>query len=156
MIGMTPMTRYAGEQSFVIPGANVVFDWPAGLPETISLAGTPLTTDNMMVMVDPTQYLPVTIVSDKTSNTAISIDLYEVTTDAMGVVATPFVIDLASTDPTALVLPPGVLVAGHTYFFRAITHQGGFPNIATGDLATAAPPFNVGYNDSGVFTVEMP
>jgi len=50
------------------------------------------------------------------------------------------VIDLASTDPTALVLPPGVLVAGHTYFFRAITHQGGFPNIATGDLATAAPP----------------
>jgi hypothetical protein len=156
MVGMTAMTRYAGEQSFVAPGPNLVFDWPAGLPETISLAGTPLTTDNMMVMVDPTKYLPVTIVSDKQTNTAITIDLYEVTTDTMGVIATPFVIDLASTDPTALVLPPGVLVAGHTYFFRAITHQGGFPNIATGDLATAAPPFNVGYNDSGVFTVEMP
>ena len=157
MIGMAPMTRYAGEQSFVAPGANLVFDWPAGLPETISLASTPLTSDNMMVTVDPTKYLPVTLLSDKASNTFVSVDLYEVVTDAMsGALTTPFVIELASTDPTSLVLPPGVLVAGHSYFFRAVTHQGGFPNIATGDLATAAPPFHVGYNDSGVFTVEMP
>ena len=65
-------------------------------------------------------------------------------------------IQLASTDPTVLVLPPGVLVTGHSYFFRAATHQGGYPNIATGDLATTAPPFHIGYNDSAVFTVEMP
>lgn len=156
MIGMTPMTRYAGEQSFVEPGGNLVFDWPAGLPETISLASTPLTTDNMTVMVDPAAYLPVTLVNDKPANTFVSVDLYEVKTDAMGAVTTPFVIGLASTDPNALVLPPGVLVAGHSYFFRAVTHQGGYPNIATGDLATSAPPFHVGYNDSGVFTVEMP
>ncbi|HET9991909.1 MAG TPA: hypothetical protein VFQ65_25445 [Kofleriaceae bacterium] len=156
MIGMTPMTRYAGEQSFVAPAPGLVLDWPAGLPETISLASTPLTTDNMLVTVDPTKYLPVTLVNDKATNTFVSVDLYEVKSDATGAVTTPFVIELASTDPTALVLPPGVLVAGHSYFFRAVTHQGGFPNIATGDLATAAPPFHVGYNDSGVFTVEMP
>jgi hypothetical protein len=156
MIGATPMTRYAGEQSFVAPGPSLVFDWPAGLPETISLASTPLTTDNMMVPVDPAAYLPVTLVNDKPANAFVSVDLYEVVTDAMGAVTTPFVIELASPDPNALVLPPGVLVAGHTYFFRAITHQGGFPNIATGDLATSAPPFHIGYNDSGVFTVEMP
>jgi hypothetical protein len=155
MIGMTPMARYAGEQSFVAPGPNLVFDWPAGLPETISLASTPLTTDNMTVMVDPTAYLAVTLVNDKATNTFVSVDLYEVKSDTTGTVTTPFVIELASTDPTALVLPPGVLVAGHTYFFRAVTHQGGYPNIARGDLATAAPPFHIGYNDSGVFTVEM-
>ncbi|HEY6035735.1 MAG TPA: hypothetical protein VIV58_15780, partial [Kofleriaceae bacterium] len=28
MIGTTPMTRYAGEQSFVAPGSGLVFDWP--------------------------------------------------------------------------------------------------------------------------------
>ncbi|HEY6037817.1 MAG TPA: hypothetical protein VIV58_26230 [Kofleriaceae bacterium] len=156
MIGTTPMTRYAGEQSFVAPGSGLVFDWPAGLPETISLASTPLTTDNMMVTVDPAAYLPVALVNDKPANTFVSVDLFEVVTDTMGAVTTPFVIELASPDPSALVLPPGVLVAGHTYFFRAVTHQGGFPNLATGDLATSAPPFHLGYNDSGVFTVEMP
>ena len=156
MIGMTPLTLYAGEQSFVAPGGSVVFDWPAGLPETISLANRPLATDNTTVMVDPATYLPVTLVNDKPANTFVSVDLYEVVTDAMGAVTTPFVIELAASDPNALVLPPGVLVAGHTYFFRAITHQGGFPNIAAGDLATSAPPFHIGYNDSGVFTVEKP
>ena len=63
------------------------------------------------------------------------------------------VIDATAVDPAALVFPPDVFVVGHTYFIEAITHQGGWPNAATGDFQTQAPPFYVGYNYSGVFTV---
>ncbi|MEO8552923.1 MAG: hypothetical protein ABI678_23265 [Kofleriaceae bacterium] len=153
---MTAFSLDAGEQTFTTPSANLAFDLPAGLPETISLESTPLTTDNMTVALDPTKYAHVTMVNDRPSATFVSAQVLEVTVDAAGTPALKLVIEIAASDPAALVLPPNTLVVGHTYTIAAITHQGGFPNLATGDLATTAPPFHVAHNYSGVFTVESP
>jgi len=147
------LTLTAGLQTIVQPSANPMFDMPAGLPQTISLDDMPLATDNMTVVVDPTKYVHISMVNDRTANTFVQIALYEVLTPDATTATTKLVIDALAVDPTALVLPPDVFVAGHTYVIEAITHQGGWPNTATGDFQTQAPPFYVGYSYSGVFTV---
>jgi hypothetical protein len=143
----------AGLETIVQPAPGQTFDMPAGLPQTISLADVPLTSDNMAVSVDPSKYVHITMVNDRTTNTFVQAALFEVLTPDAMTLTTKLVIDATAVDPTALVLPPDVFVVGHTYFIEAITHQGGFPNAATGDFQTQAPPFYVGYNYSGVFTV---
>lgn len=146
----------AGEQTFTTPSANLTIDLPAGLPETISIESTPLTTDNMTVALDTTKYLHVTMVNDRPMATFLTAAVFEVTVDTAGVPTVKYVMESSASDPAALVLPPNVLVAGHMYFIEAVARVGGFPNFATGDLATQAPPFHVAYNYSGVFTVESP
>lgn len=146
----------AGLQTIVQPSAGQTFDMPAGLPQTISLNDTPLTSDNMMVDVDPSKYVHITMVNDRTTNTFVQAELFEVLTPDPMTLTTKLVIDALAVDPTQLVLPPDVFVAGHTYFIQAVTRQGGWPNIASGDFQTQAPPFYVGYNYSGVFTVLPP
>jgi hypothetical protein len=143
----------AGLETIVQPSASQTFDMPAGLPQSISLNEMPLATDNMTVTVDPTKYVHITMVNDRTANTFVEVALFEVLTPDATTVTTKLVIDALAVDPTALVLPPDVFVAGHTYFIEASAHQGGFPNAATGDFQTQAPPFYVGYSFSGVFTV---
>jgi hypothetical protein len=143
----------AGLQTIVQPSANQTFDMPAGLPQTISFDSIPLTSDNMTVSVDPSKYVHISMLNDRTTNTFVQAALFEVLTPDATTVTTKLVIDATAVDPTALVFPPDVFVAGHTYFIEAIAHQGGWPNAATGDFQTQAPPFYVGYNYSGVFTV---
>ncbi|MEO8840684.1 MAG: hypothetical protein ABI591_07985 [Kofleriaceae bacterium] len=143
----------AGLQTIVQPMSGQTFDMPAGLPQTISLNDMPLTSDNMAVYVDPAKYVHITMVNDRTTNTFVQAELFEVLTPDAMTVTTKLVLDALAVDPTALVMPPDVFVAGHTYFIQAITRQGGWPNAATGDFQTQAPPFYVGYNYSGVFTV---
>jgi len=153
---MTALGLAAGEQTFTTPGANLTVDLPAGLPVTISLGTTLLASDNTTVPLDTTKYAHITMVNDRPSATFVSAQVYEVTVDTMGVPSVKFVIEAAASDPAALVLPPNVLAVGHMYVILAITHVGGYPNLATGDLATTAPPLHVAYNYSGVFTVENP
>ncbi len=143
----------AGLQSIVPPGTGLALDLPAGLPQAISLGTTPLATDNMMVTIDPTAYVPVSMIADRTANTFVQIAVFEITTPDATTVKTAQVIEVASNDPGKLVLPPDVFVVGHTYVLEAITRQGGWAHVATGDLATTAPPFHIGYSYSGVFTV---
>jgi hypothetical protein len=42
---------------------------------------------------------------------------------------------------------------GKFYTLRAVTIQGGFPQIATGDLAVRELPIAQGYLDSGMFQI---
>jgi hypothetical protein len=105
------------------------------------------------VTIDPSTYARITMVNDRTTSTFVQAAVFEITTPDATTVKSTLVIDALAIDPTALVVPADVFVAGHTYVIQAITHQGGWPMAATGDFETQAPPYYIGYSYSGVFTV---
>ena len=145
------MTLYAGLYSILEPGAANTLDLPAALPQTISIAQQPLTSDGMTVSLDLTRPVDVTFVADVAVNTTYELVLYELV--LVGPTAkTQVVIDVRGTDPK-LALPSELIQVGHTYMIRLYTLKGGYGNATTGDLQTLTLPYSSGYLDSGVFTV---
>lgn len=137
------------------PAMGMTLDLPAGLPLTVSLEQMPLTSDNMAIQLDPAKYAHVTILADHAANTMYRATLYEVIPMAPGA-KLQYVVESLSNDPQSLVLPPDAFQAGHTYVIEAVCFQGGYPNVATGDLVTTSPPIHYGVAMSGVFTVQNP
>ncbi len=152
-LGGNPVTLSASLSSSVEPTPGMILDLPAGLaPATID--GTPLTTDGMSVMLDPTTALDVTLAPDNASNTIYTVRIDEITVVGMSVTRTP-IVSVEGPGPQ-LALPPRVLQTGHTYTLVTACIVGGVLNAASGDLQTFALPLSVGQVDSAVFTVAAP
>lgn len=147
-----PATLQASLQQIVAPTTGQVLDFPAGLPEAISLDTRPLSTDGVMIP-KPTAPVHVSFVSAIQTNTLYAVNLYELVPNAGG---TALVHDLrisAITLAPEVDLPPELFEAGKIYVVRAYCIQGGFPKAAEGDLRVRSLPYAHGFLDSGVFTV---
>ena len=144
----------SGMYSYAAAGTGLTLGMAAGLPQTITINQTPLTTDNLTVMLDPTKFASVTLAVDRPVNTAYELVLYEVLPGSPP--ALRRVEEMLAVDPSKLVLSPDAFQAGHLYTIDAITYVGGYVNAATGDLLHRSLPMEFSYNYSGVFTVANP
>lgn len=147
-----PATLQAGLQQIVAPTPSQVLDFPAGLPEAISIDGRPLSTDGVTI-AKPTQPVSVTFVSAIQTNTLYAVNLYELVPNAGGTALShQLVLSTYALAPRAT-FPPGLFEAGKIYVLRAYCIQGGLPKAAEGDLRVRSLPYAHGFLDSGVFTV---
>jgi hypothetical protein len=146
-----PTSLNAFAYTFADPASGMTLDLPAGMPDLISLAGAPLNVDGMTVVIDPTKGVAVDIVPDAAVNTLYQIQIDELVSDGVTVKRKP-VANVRGPDKN-FVLPPWYFLVNHTYKITASCIVGGYPNAATGDLATFALPMSVGQLDSAVFTV---
>jgi hypothetical protein len=154
-----PVTASTGLYQLVQPTAGMTLDLPAGLPITITMGDTTLTTDGATVTVDPTKAVPVSFVSDVADNTLFQLQLFELVPNATtGATALTYLQKLgaSSSNGPSFLLPPELFEVGKTYVLRAVCIQGGFTTISTGDLTNRSLPQAVGYMDSAVFTVAAP
>ncbi len=156
-----PVTLSAGMQQFlepslVSPGFNLAL--PAGLPVLISIDGKQLSTDGQMI-AQPTKFAQVTFLPDNTNATMFNLQVFDLLPNAAKTALEYHqVFGAASAETTAtgeatFEVPPEIFQAGHSYTMRALCMFGGYPGLATGDLATRELPLAQSYLDSGVFTV---
>lgn len=153
-----PVTPQTGLFQLVEPTDGMTLDLPAGLPITITMADTALTTDGVTMTVDPAKAVPVSFQADVVDNTVYQLQLFELVPNAAtGATALAYHQTLGATGTkSSFLLPPELFEVGKTYVLRAICIQGGFPTLDTGDLTNRAPPQAVGFLDSAVFTVAAP
>ncbi len=154
MVGSTQVTFASTMTQQVDPASGLKLDLPVALPQSVSLAGTPLATDGMTATVDPTTPLDVSVTTDGMPADVYALGLIDLVSSGSTVMTVP-VIQLYSLG-TDFTLPPNVLQAGHTYVLRAGALAGGNTNAATGDLETFTFPASYGIATSGVFTVAGP
>jgi hypothetical protein len=156
MVNGLPLELAATASSLLIPDASMpTLDFPAALPQTISIDGQSLATDNVSITLDPTMPAALTVVVDRQTTQMYQAVLYEIvpgTTTAQ----LSQVVEILTNDPANLVIPGGVLVAGQTYTVWIGCYADGFAGAATGDLQTTSPPFDSAGSYSGVFTVSNP
>ncbi len=150
---MLVATLSAGLYQVLEPAPALTLDLPAGLPQIITLAGTPLVLDGASVIIDPLHAVTVSFTNDQASNTLYQLQLFELLPDAAGTALVQNLRFGATGTQASFILPPEQFIAGHTYSLRAICISGGYPAIAAGDLSQRQLPVAVGYFDSGVFTV---
>lgn len=130
----------------------LTFDSPAGLPVTVQINATPLTTDGTAVMLDPTKPVVVDATLDAPQNSAYAARLVELDASGASVTRTS-IAEMVVTGTPHFVFPPELFVAGHMYYVQVTSYQGGFDGAASGDLQTVTLPYSIGTLDSGVFTV---
>jgi hypothetical protein len=131
-------------------------DFPAALPQTISIDNQPLSTDGMTAMIDPTMPATISVVADTQNTILYAATLYELLAASPTTEQLQYVVAVLTNDPSTLELPSNVLVAGHTYTLQVTCYSDGFSGAATGDLVTSSPPFDSASTFSGVFTVANP
>jgi hypothetical protein len=153
-----PVTPQAGMFQLVFPTAGMNLDLPAGLPITLTMNGTALTTDGATMTVDPAKAVSVSFVADAQNNTLFQLQLFELVPNSQTApTALVYLQKLGATgSKPAFTLPPELFEVGKTYVLRAICIQGGFPTIAMGDLTNRTPPQAVSFLDGAVFTVAAP
>jgi len=134
------------------PSPNLALALPAGLPELITLDGMSLSTDGLTIP-QPLRPLEVTFVTDKPGNTLYSVELYELVPNAGGTALRLDRVVTAFAPMPKLALPAEHFKPGSFYTIRAISHAGGYPNLADGDLVTRSLPIATSFLDSGVFQV---
>jgi hypothetical protein len=142
----------AASLSSVVDATATSAPLDAGLPTTILLGSTMLSTDGQMVTVDQTVPVAFSFLSDKSMNTTYGANVYELVVNGTAVEKN-LLIAAVSTEPNFL-FPAGTLQTGHTYSITAVCGQGGVPNAATGDLQSSSFPVSHGAVDSAVFTVQ--
>lgn len=150
-----PVTLSAGmnqfiEPSLVAPGFELTE--PAGLPVLISIDGTQLSTDGQMIST-PSQFVEVTFLPDNTNATVFNLQVYDLLPNAAATALEYHLVFAAASDAAKFEVPPEIFQTGHFYTIRALCTFGGYPGIASGDLATRELPLAQSYLDSGVFTV---
>jgi hypothetical protein len=151
-VQMLPIDLHAGLYQLAEPTAGMVLDLPAGLPEVITIDGKPLSTDGLSI-TKPTKPVKVTFVAGITNNTLYQLQLFEIVPNTGGTALVQKIV-LAATGTTAeFTLPPDLFAPGHFYNLRAHCIQGGYPDVAIGDLRRRELPIAVGYLDGGVFAV---
>ena len=155
MVGTTPATLAAQMATYQLASSTVTLDFPAPLPQMVSLDATQLASDGASVPLDPTATHTVTITTEASpAATLYVVDVVELVVNGNAIDRT-VVLDARSTDPV-ITLPPGTFKQGSTYTLTAGTVAGGFTNVASGDLDAVALPFTVSQIDSGTFTVVAP
>jgi hypothetical protein len=129
---------------------------PSSLPLVTTLAGTPLVTDNLMVMLDPTMPATASFTFDAGSNSFYQLQIFQlVPNSANTALQFQTVMQLSGLQPQ-FTIPPKTFVVGNNYALRAVCVGDGYPNIANGDLTVRSLPFSLGLADSGAFTVMAP
>ena len=151
MFNAMPVTLTASLWSFVDSSAtSATFD--AGLPTTINVGQTQLTTDGQMLTIDPTKPIEITFSPDQSTNLLFTARIDELVVNGTAVERQQ-IFSGVSTEHT-FDLPSDLLASGHTYVIDAGCIQGGYTQAASGDLETFAFPFSSSQLDSGVFTVQ--
>ena len=151
MFNAIPVTLTASLWSYVDASAtSATFD--AGLPTTINIGATQLTTDGQTVMVDATKPIEITFLPDQSMNTLFTARIDELVVNGTAV-DRHTIFTGVSTERT-FDLPSDQLVSGHTYVIDAGCIQGGYTQAASGNLQTFAFPLSFSQLDSGVFTVQ--
>jgi hypothetical protein len=156
-----PVTLFAGmnqflEPSLAAPGFELTL--PAGLPELIAMDGKPLSTDGQMI-ASPTKFVEVTFLPDNANATLFNLQLFDLLPNAAMTALEYHQVFAAASNKTtstgeaSFEVPPEIFQVGHSYTIRALSTAGGYPGLATGDLATRELPLAQSYLDSGVFTV---
>jgi len=153
-----PVTLYAGLNQHLAPTAGATLDMPVGLPVLVLVNDMPLTSDGLMLTLDPNKALTLSLVADRTVNTFYQFNVYELVPNAA---MPPTALErktayVALGTAPEIKVPAGTLATGKTYTIRAHCLLGGFPGIATGDLSQRDLPLSIGYLESGVFTVAAP
>ena len=149
---MLTIDLHAGLYQLAEPTAPMVLDLPAGLPEVITIDGKPLSTDGLSI-AKPTKPVKVTFVAAITNNTLYQLQVYEIVPNTGATALVQKIVLSATGIKAEFTLPPDLFVSGHLYNLRAHCIQGGYPDIAIGDLRRRTLPIAVGYLDGGVFTV---
>jgi hypothetical protein len=154
-----PMFTQLAEFLDASPGLGAVdATLAAGMPLVITLAGSALSTDDLTVTLDPTQPQPVSFTVDHDGDTFYQLQVFQL----VGNVATSptalvyETIFAASALAPSFTLPANLMTAGQSYVIRAITINGGFPALATGDLTMRTLPLSRGLQDGGAFTIAAP
>ena len=151
MFNAMPVTLTASLWSFVDASAtSATFD--AGLPTTINIGTTQLTTDGQMVAVDATKPIEITFSPDQSTNTLFTARIDELVVNGMAVERRPIFTGVSTM--STFDLPSDQLASGHTYVIDAGCIHGGYTQAASGDLETFAFPLSFSQLDSGVFTVQ--
>jgi hypothetical protein len=152
-----PVTMFSQLAEFtdLTGGSAVTADLPAAQPLVVTLDGNALTKDGAAISLDVTQRLVVTFTTDTTNATLYQLNVFQLVPNS-------------ATAPTALVyktilgssalvpsftLPANLLAAGQSYVIRAVTVEGAFPNMASGDFTTRSLPFSHGLQDAAAFRV---
>jgi len=153
-----PVTPQTGMFQLAFPTAGMALSLPAGLPITLTMSGTPLTTDGVTMTVDPAKAVDVSFVADVPANTLYQLQLFELVPNSQTApTALAYQQKLgASGSKPEFLLPPELFEVGKTYVLRAICIQGGFPTLGMGDLTNRMPPQAVSFLDGAVFTVAAP
>jgi hypothetical protein len=148
------VTLSAGmSQAIVDPTAGLSLDFPAGLPEQVSIAGTSLSIDGVEISA-PTGPVEVTAIVDRSTATVYTLEVRELVpnADSTALIAVRTVLAISLTP--SFTLPPEIFKVESRYSLRVQTIDGLFPNIAAGDLNTRALPASTAFLDSGVFQVK--
>ena len=153
MFNAMPVTLNAMLSAYVDASATAA-PFTAGLPTTITLGQTQLTTDGQTIALDTSKPIQIAFQPDHPDHTVYTVHIDELVTNmTMMTVERQPVFQGVSTDDT-FVLPSDLMASGHTYVVRAGVIQGGFTAAASGDLETFAYPISYGQLDSGVFTIQ--
>lgn len=153
MLNALPVTLSAVVSSEVDASATAAaFD--AGLPTTITLNTTQLTTDGQTVTIDASKPIEITFSPDQATNTLYTVHIDELAPNAMATAVDRTTIFKGTSTDHTFDIPSNLLTSGHTYVIRAGCVRGGFPQAASGDLEMFAYPVSYGQLDSGVFTVQ--
>ncbi len=151
-----PVTLDATLYEVTEPIGGLSATLPAPLPIVISIANTTILTDGLDLVVDPMVPVAIALTLDQPTATLYQIQLLELVPN-VGATALVFAERLSATSRTpTFSVPPELFQPGHIYTLRAIALQGGYPNLADGDVATHSLPGAAGAFDSGVFTVVAP
>ncbi len=151
--GVLPVTLSAGLTQHVLsPAAGQMLDFPAALPELISIDGNALSIDNAVQLTAPTAPVEITMVTSKAPTVAI-LDVFELVPNTDATAFDRSLVLHVATAADHFTVPPETFVAGKRYTLRVRTIADGFPNLATGDLRTTALPQSTAFADSGVFEV---
>jgi hypothetical protein len=142
----------AASLSTVVDATATSAPLAAGLPTTILLGSTMLSTDGQMVTVDQTVPVELKFLSDNSTNTLYGANIYELVMNGTSY-DHKLVIAAVSTQADFL-FPAATLQTGHTYYITVACEQGGHLDAATGDLTTNSFPVSHGAVDSAVFTVQ--
>ncbi|HEY4177288.1 MAG TPA: hypothetical protein VGM90_10665 [Kofleriaceae bacterium] len=153
-----PASLLAALYQLAAPRDNLTLDMPVGMPESISLDGTPLSSDGITI-AKPTSVVTCSFqVPPTPMNTLYRLELYELVPNT----ATPptgldhkIVVDITSDKPT-MFIPPEMFADGKTYTIRAIVTAGDYPGVNSGDLSTRELDQAGAIMESGVFTVGTP
>ncbi len=153
----TPITLAAGMTQSIEPSPTFELRLPAGLPELISLDGKPLSTDGQTIP-RPTKFLEVTFIADQpvsgqANATLYHLQVFDFVLNAAGTGLDPQLVLVATGSEAKFQIPPETFQAGHNYTLRAVSELGGYPGIASGDLATRSLPVAQSFLDSAVITV---
>lgn len=153
--GSLPVTLAAGSDEYVAPTPGQTIAQPAGIPLAITIGETSLSTDGVMLPM-PTAPVEVAFIPDIPENTLYAVELYELVPDAAMTELVHEIRLSATASAPRFLLPPSVFEPGKLYTLRMSTQQGGYPALASGDLATRSLPHARAFMDSGVFQVVAP